>query len=53
MVKPVEFTRDSGCQAHDEFLVIFKGDHILIYMHIFAIVGHRIALYYVVFAAYF
>ena len=38
MVKPVKFTRDSGCLARDEFLVIFKGDHILIYMYIFAIV---------------
>ena len=28
----------SGCLASDEFLVIFKGDHILIYMYIFAIV---------------
>ena len=27
----------SGCLASDEFLVIFKGDHILIYMYIFAI----------------
>ena len=25
LVKPVKFTRDSGCQARDEFLVIFKG----------------------------
>ena len=38
MVKPVKFTRDSGCLSHDEFLVIFQGDHILIYMYIFAIV---------------
>ena len=53
MVKPVKFTRDSGCLAHDELLVIFKGDHILICMFIFAIVGHRIARYYVVFVAYF
>ena len=38
-VKPVEFTRDSGFLERDEFLVIFiKGDHILIYMYIFAIV---------------
>ena len=38
MVKPVKFTRDSGCLALDEFLVIFKGDRVLIYMYIFAIV---------------
>ena len=39
MVKPFKFTRDSGFLAHDEFLVIFiKGDHILIYMYIFAII---------------
>ena len=37
VVKPVKFTRDSGCLAHDEFLVNFKGDHILIYMYIIAI----------------
>ena len=38
MVKPVKFTRDSGCPARDEFLVNFKENHILIYMYIFAIV---------------
>ena len=38
VVKPVKFTRDSGCLARDEFLLVFKGDHILIYMYIFAIV---------------
>ena len=38
VVKPVKFSRDSGCPARDEFLVNFKGDHILIYMYIFAIV---------------
>ena len=27
MVKPVKFTRDSGCLARDEFLVISEGDH--------------------------
>ena len=32
MVKLVKFTRDSGCLTCDEFLVIFEGDHILIYM---------------------
>ena len=25
VVKPVEFTRDSGCLARDGFLVILKG----------------------------
>ena len=51
MVKPVKFTRDSGCLALDEFLVIFKGDNILIYTYIFAIVftvEHCIAQPYVV-----
>ena len=39
MVKPFKFTQDSGFLACYEFLVIFiKGDHILIYMYIFAIV---------------
>ena len=38
VVKPGKFTRDSGCRARDEFLVMFKGGHILIYMYIFAIV---------------
>ena len=38
VVKPFKFTRDSGCLARDEFLLVFKGDHILIYMYIFAIV---------------
>ena len=37
VVRPVKFTRDSGCLVYDEFLVNFKGDHILIYMHIIAI----------------
>ena len=36
-MKPVKFTRDSGLTC-DEFLVIFKEDHILISMYIFAIV---------------
>ena len=31
MVKPVKFTRDSGCPARNEFLVISEGDHMLIY----------------------
>ena len=35
MVKPVKFTRGSGCVARNEFLVIFKGDHFLIYMHLY------------------
>ena len=34
VVRPVKFTRDSGCLARDEFLVIIKGDHILIYLYI-------------------
>ena len=34
VVKPVKFTRDSGCLARDEFLAIIKGDHILIYLYI-------------------
>ena len=29
-VKPVKFTRDSGCLARDELLVISKGDHLTI-----------------------
>ena len=37
MVKPVKFTRDSGCLARDEFLVFSEGDHMLIYMYIFVI----------------
>ena len=57
MVKPVKFTRDSGCLARDEFLVISYWDHMLIYMiykydifeklHIFNffIVGHCNALH--------
>ena len=35
MVKPVKFTRDSGCLARDEFLVISEGDHMLIYIFVF------------------
>ena len=38
VVKLVKFTRDSGCLARDDFLVIFKEDHILMYMCTFAIV---------------
>ena len=48
-VKPVKFTRDSGFLAHDEFLVIFiKEDLILIsiYMYIFAIVLLLDTVYY-------
>ena len=30
--------RQEICLARDEFLINFKGDHILIYMYIFAIV---------------
>ena len=32
LVKPVKFNRDSGYLARDEFLVISKRDHILIYV---------------------
>ena len=38
MVKLVKFTRDSGCLARDDLLVIFKGDHIPIYTFTIAIV---------------
>ena len=34
MVKPVKFTRDSGCLARDEFLVISEGDHMMIYIFV-------------------
>ena len=34
MLKPVKFTRDSGCLARDEFLVISEGDHMLRYIFI-------------------
>ena len=37
MVKQVKFTRDSGCLTRDEFLVIFEGDDIMIYMYILAL----------------
>ena len=40
MVKQVKFTRDSGCLARDEFLVISEGDHMLIYIFvIFLLLG--------------
>ena len=40
MVKPVKFTRDSGCLARDEFLVISEGDHMVIYKFvIFLLLG--------------
>ena len=32
IIKPVKFTRDSGCLARDKLLVISKGDHKLIYI---------------------
>ena len=32
IVKEVKFTRDSGCLARDELLVISKGDHKLKYI---------------------
>ena len=54
MIKAVKFTGDSVCLARDKFLVIFKGDHILIYMYIFAIVLLLgTALHYVVCVGYF
>ena len=37
VVKPVKFTRESGYLTRDEFLVIFEGDDIMIYMYIFAL----------------
>ena len=42
IVKPVKFTRDSGCLARDELLVISKGDHKLIYIFLVfqALVGN-------------
>ena len=40
MVKPVKFTRDSGCLVRDKFLVISEGDHMLIYIFvIFLLLG--------------
>ena len=33
-MKPVKFSRGSGCLVRDEFLVIFKGDHVLIYVYV-------------------
>ena len=33
--KPVKFTRESGCLARDELLVISKGGHKLIYIFLF------------------
>ena len=35
IVKPVKFTRDSGCLARDEPLVISKGDYKSIYIFLF------------------
>lgn len=34
VVKLVKLTRDSGCLARDQFLVIFEGDHMLIYIFV-------------------
>ena len=52
MKRDMKFTRGSCCVARDEFLVTFKGDHILINMYISylqrVIVGHCIALRYIV-----
>ena len=53
MVKPVKFTQDSGCPAHDEFLVNFKGDHIYVHICNFVIVGHCITLHYIVCVGHF
>ena len=42
MVKPVKFTRDSGCltRTRDEFLVVSEGDQLLIYIFvIFLLLG--------------
>ena len=38
MVKVVKCTHDSCCLACDEFLAIFKGNNILIYIYIYEIV---------------
>ena len=35
IVKTVKFTRDSGCLARDEPMVISKGDYKLIYTFLF------------------
>ena len=55
MLRPVKFTQDSGCVARDEFLVIFKGDHVLIHVYICncVIVGHCITVDYEVCVQYF
>ena len=37
VVKPVKFTRESSCLTRDEFLVIFEGDDIMIYMYTLAL----------------
>ena len=34
VVQPVKFTRDSGCLAHDQFLLLFEADHMLIYIFV-------------------
>ena len=45
--KPVKFTRESGCLARDELLVISKGGHKLIYIFLFFVfvLGHCTVLY--------
>ncbi len=35
MLKPIKFTRESGCLAPDEFLVNSEGGHLLIYISVF------------------
>ena len=49
MVKPVKFTRESGCLARDEFLVISEEDHMLTYIFVIDfIVGHCTTLHWLV-----
>ena len=45
--KPVKFTRESGCLARDELLVIRKGGHKLIYIFLFFVfvLGYCTVLY--------
>ena len=49
MVKPVKFTRDSGCLARDEFLVISEGDRMLIYIFVifFLLLGTVLYFYFI------
>ena len=43
VVKPVKFTRDSGCLARDQFLV--RGSYVDIHICNFVVVGHCAALH--------